>query len=200
MLVQDVRTLRLPRWGLGEIGLHTVRRELSDQICERPPGEGQKEATCGKAKMSSWTLNNPRTLAAEAATSSTRELRTISDFFLADREAVAVVIELVRVLVSTSRVFRGRDLRIVKTEICLDACGSCPIEAKFQVGPRKMPSDLSYGSNAPMWGDPGSMLGDACDNWYSSSSCQSSEINPHPDRFAAPRKGEALLPRNRQII
>lgn len=46
--------------------------------------------------------------------------------------------------------FRGRDLRIVKTEICLDACGSCPIEAKFQVGPREMPSDLSSGSNADM--------------------------------------------------
>lgn len=40
--------------------------------------------------------------------------------------------------------------RIVETEICLDACGSCPIEAKFQVEPRKMPSDLTYGSNASM--------------------------------------------------
>lgn len=82
VLARDVQMLLLPKWGLGEIGLRTVWRSLATKSFE---GVGEK-ATCGNAKMSSWTLNNPRTLAAEAATSSTRELRTISDLFLADRE------------------------------------------------------------------------------------------------------------------
>lgn len=63
--------------------------------------------------MSSWTLNNPRTLTAEAATSSTRELRTIGDLFLADRGAVAVkrsAIEISPCTVLARRMLRSRSV------------------------------------------------------------------------------------------
>lgn len=45
-----------------------------------------------------------------------------------------------------------------------------------------------------MWGDPGSMLGDACDNWYSPSSCESSEINPPI------RTGSLPSPQRRSLV